>query len=164
MERVFKRGELYWGPQAHLAPDLIVHLADYGYTIDWNLASSRGDSRNRLPVLDTLTGAYASNCGSHRLNGILMLHGKDIRTGVHLEPSRIYDVAPTALYLLGLPIPSELDGRVLTSALEPELLTNRPVEESIPDNWSENGPSGDGIYSREDEDAITDRLKRLGYL
>jgi hypothetical protein len=36
-------------------------------------------------------------------------------------------VAPTLLYLSGLPIARDLDGRVLTEALEPALLQRQPL-------------------------------------
>jgi hypothetical protein len=71
---------------------------------------------------------------------------------------------PTILALLGLPLSSDLDGRVLTEALSKEYLQAHPLQwedrESTP---SEDTPT-DRTYSAEDEDEIADRLKGLGYL
>ena len=41
--------------------------------------------------------------------------------------ARVVDVAPTLLYLAGLPLARDFDGRVLTEALEPELLKSQPL-------------------------------------
>jgi hypothetical protein len=52
-----------------------------------------------------------------------------------IEGARITDVAPTILHLLGLPVPEGFDGKVLTEALEPEVLKANPIRhEDIPLN------------------------------
>ena len=38
----------------------------------------------------------------------------------------IEDIAPTILYLLGEPIPGDLEGRLLAEAVDPQLLDARP--------------------------------------
>jgi len=163
-ERVFRRDELYWGSYLETAPDLIAHLADYSYTLDWYIPLARNDAKNNLPIIDELTGKYASNCGSHRHNGILMLYGTDIRKGVKSRPAQIYDVIPTALYLLGLPIPNDMDGEVLTKAIKPELLKSRPVEWSDSSSSLTTPPSSGEAYSEGESETIEDRLRSLGYL
>lgn len=52
--------------------------------------------------------------GTHRLNGILLAWGEAIRSGVVLEGARLYDLAPTILHLMDVPIPPAMDGRVLS--------------------------------------------------
>ena len=42
--------------------------------------------------------------------------------GGEIVSARIEDVAPTVLYLLGEPIPVELEGRLLVEAIEPDVL------------------------------------------
>ena len=37
------------------------------------------------------------------------------------------DVAPTLLYLMGLPVARDMEGRVLTEILEPEFARQHPV-------------------------------------
>jgi predicted AlkP superfamily phosphohydrolase/phosphomutase len=164
VERVLRREELYWGPFQDEAPDLIVDLADYAYTIDWYVPVSRDGSRSDLPIIDALTGAYAANCGSHRLDGILMLCGADIQRGVQLDPARVYDVTPTVLYLMGLPVPTYVDGQVLTEGIRPALLERRSIERS-PTTY----PVADKTSSRQDlseaeAEIVANRLRDLGYL
>ena len=71
-------------------------------------------------------------------------------------------MAPTILYLLGRPVPGDLDGRIISEALDPELLERRPP--SYSDEESEVLQSGTEGYSPEDEKAVEERLRTLGYL
>jgi predicted AlkP superfamily phosphohydrolase/phosphomutase len=65
--------------------------------------------------------------GSHRKDGIVILWGKDIQAGVKIAPKNLLDILPTALYLLGLPVADDMDGSLITSAIEPSTLAIRPV-------------------------------------
>jgi hypothetical protein len=60
-------------------------------------------------------------------DGMLLLRGPGVRRGALLGEGAVVDVVPTLLYALGLPMARDLDGRVLTGAFEPELLTRRPL-------------------------------------
>jgi tetratricopeptide (TPR) repeat protein len=60
----------------------------------------------------------------HRDWGIVVLHGPGIRA-TRLPPSSIFDIAPTLLYLAGLPLASDMPGRLITSAFDPEFLRVR---------------------------------------
>ena len=53
--------------------------------------------------------------------GIFVLAGPGLRRGVHIDAS-VYDVLPTVLALLGLPVARDLDGRVLEGAFCPDQL------------------------------------------
>jgi hypothetical protein len=68
----------------------------------------------------------AKGHGDHADNGFLILHGPPIRPRV-LGRTRIADVAPTALYLLGQPVAQDMDGSVVTEAIDPEFLARHPV-------------------------------------
>jgi hypothetical protein len=71
------------------------------------------------------------------------------------------DVAPTILYLLGLPIPKGFDGKVLTGALEPEMLKACPIRvEDIP---LEVGLPEFAMTETEEE-KIKKELRGLGYM
>jgi predicted AlkP superfamily phosphohydrolase/phosphomutase len=164
VERVYRRDELYWGPYVDLAPDLIVHPADYSYTFDWRAPVNGSRAPGRRPIIDALTGDYAVNCGYHRPNGILMLYGADIRQGMHLNPAQIYDVIPTALYLMGLPIPVDMDGRVVTGAIEADVLDRRPIEQAAPTSPVPGVAAAEQLYTEAEAEAVASRLRDLGYL
>ncbi len=71
--------------------------------------------------------------GAHRLEGVMILHGPDIRADALAEPATIYQVAPTLLYLLGLPQDSRMmalapdHGGVLEGAVTPQRLQRQPI-------------------------------------
>lgn len=71
--------------------------------------------------------------GSHRNEGVLILHGPAIRPGPLAEPANLYQIAPTVLYLLGLPQDSRMlaaapaDGGVIENAIDPSWLQRHPI-------------------------------------
>jgi hypothetical protein len=54
--------------------------------------------------------------GIHHPQGVLVLWGKDIQRGVEILATTNLDIAPTILTLLGVPVPSIMQGRVLSEA------------------------------------------------
>jgi predicted AlkP superfamily phosphohydrolase/phosphomutase len=64
----------------------------------------------------------------HRLNGIFMAYGYNIKRGKRIEFFNIYDLAPTILHIFGLLVPSDMDGAVLKSIFnEDSEIFNRPI-------------------------------------
>jgi hypothetical protein len=63
----------------------------------------------------------------HGPPGILILRGGPVRPGVRLTQAGVYDVYPTVLYLLGLPVPDDAAGRVLLDAFDPAFVRAHPV-------------------------------------
>jgi Type I phosphodiesterase / nucleotide pyrophosphatase len=60
-------------------------------------------------------------------DGVLLVTGGGIRPGAVPARASVLDVAPTLLYLLGLPVARDMEGRVLTEILEPEFAEENPV-------------------------------------
>ena len=71
---------------------------------------------------DSLSGAHEDGP-----SGFLFAMGPGVRAGQRFGRAALTDVAPTILYLLGLPIARDLDGRILDAILEPEEVRARPV-------------------------------------
>lgn len=55
---------------------------------------------------------------THDRYGIFIAYGEDIKTG-NLD-AKIYDIAPTIHHIFNLPIPSDMDGRVLKEIFKEE--------------------------------------------
>jgi arylsulfatase A-like enzyme len=72
----------------------------------------------------------------------------------------IEDLAPTILHMLGVPVPLDMDGRVLESVFTPGFLSTHPVEYG---ETTQSAPQGRG-YSPEEEEELARRLKGLGYV
>jgi hypothetical protein len=79
-------------------------------------------------LLANLLG-HRETSGTHAAapEGFLMAVGDGIRPGVVLEGASVLDVAPTILYLSGLPVARDMEGRVLTEMLEDDFARAHPV-------------------------------------
>lgn len=101
----------------------------------------------------------------HGPPGILTLRGGPVRKGVKLRAASVYDIYPTVLYLLGLPVPRDAAGRVLLDALEPAFVQAHPVR-TIP-SYRPYGPSP-GLPGAARDGALNEmeieKLRSLGYL
>ena len=151
VDRVHRREEIYSGPLVEKAPDLVLQSRNWEY-----MAFGHADF-GASHVVEPIVGMS----GHHRPDGVVMLAGQGIEAGVELEGANITDLAPTILYAMGIPIPSDMDGRVLTDAFTPDYLS--AVEVRYSDELSER-PTGEGQYSEEDEEEIKERLRGLGYV
>jgi predicted AlkP superfamily phosphohydrolase/phosphomutase len=146
---VHRREEAYRGPHCEGGPDLLVETARTVCMVE---------GLGRRPLMPAGRGPE-ERTGNHARDGIVVLHGEDIRSGAVLPLAAIEDVAPTVLHLLGLPVDADMDGRVLTEAFRPE--RTRPVAVTdVPYTVHTNGFR----YSREEEAHIQDMLEGLGYV
>lgn len=151
VERVFLPEEIYGGPYVGEAPDLLLEMSD-SYHVGFDISGS-----------DVLEDAKAKGLGVHERAGILIAWGPAIRQGGNIDRASIVDVAPTALYAMGLAIPDDMDGKVLQELFEPGFLETYPVRCA---ESREKGSQGmmQGTFSEEEADEIQKRLEGLGYL
>ena len=148
---VHRRDEIYHGPFADGGPDLLVETARTVCMVE---------GLGRRAIMAAGRGPE-ERTGNHARDGILVLHGPDVRRGVTLPTVAIEDVAPTVLYLLGLPTDAEMDGRVLTEAFEPGRIARDPVV--VRDEpYRLDGTAV--TLSADDEAKIQDMLEGLGYV
>ncbi len=102
--------------------------------------------------------------GHHRRGepGILVLSGKSFRKG-HLAHASVLDIAPTVLYLLGLPLDEGMAGYPLTAALKREFVGSFPPFYTAA---YRDGQVRVGQEAEESglEDSIKERLRSLGYI
>jgi len=156
VEQVYRREEIYCGAQTNEAPDLILTLRQEPYV------STRLSHTTRSPEpVQTLT-AQAMRAdylvlGFHRPNGVLLMAGPNIKAGFKLEGAQILDVAPTILHLLGLAVPQEMDGHVLSESLQ------EPGAVRYKEGGYQTGGARPG-YSEDEEAAVREKLAGLGYL
>jgi predicted AlkP superfamily phosphohydrolase/phosphomutase len=152
-------GEDYFhGPYAKNIPDIIV-IMNPVYSCGFRISSYSSIATERL--------GRSRDSGDHRMEGILMVSGPGIEARAEvLSDLTIEDIAPTALHLMGLPIPSDMDGRVLTETLVPSVLESQPVKQGEPMGfWPEEDVQFcNEVVSDEDEEEIRQRLQALGYL
>lgn len=93
-------------------------------------------------------------------SGLEPLYGLLRRLGF-LDPLTSIDVAPTVLYLLGLPVSRGLEGRLMERTVDPGLLSRRPVlAVSSFDHLRAAEAEVDGTISEE----TLEQLRALGYI
>jgi predicted AlkP superfamily phosphohydrolase/phosphomutase len=146
-DHVHRREDVVWGPEAERAPDLFPVCRGYSFELSDGLYSPG--------ILDDYR---AQPRGFHQMDGIFGVAGPGIDATEGLV-ARIYDIAPTALYLAGLKIP-EMDGRVIPEALS----SGRPAVTEPMDLPLAGEGSSAAAYSPEEEAQIEESLRNLGYL
>lgn len=162
VERVYRREEVYHGEYLDLAPDLLISWRDGRYTC-------RPGYRSRhMPIFESgLVHSEASEVstlqkgGTHREMGIFLARGPLSLRGRVIQGARLIDLFPTILWLFDLPIPADVDGRVLEEIFPPEV-GQKPPQFTTPAQMV--GPSEGAVYSEEEASEIAERLKGLGYL
>lgn len=131
----------------------VIVLSDHGFHVD--LEHPRKADHSPHGVLVMKGAGIRAN---HDLNVSLPSSLGSLRTG----DVNVLDVFPTLLYLHGLPISRELEGRVLLEALEPSAVRSEPLLTVA--------TYGDFESSREiavetgDEEEYIERMKALGYI
>lgn len=158
VDRIYYGPDYYDGPFAGHAPDIAVSMKpDYACNIRLGYYSAPV-----TPITSPLPR------GNHRMNGIFLASGPDVVANPEpLKNLAIEDVAPTVLHLMGLPVPSDMDGRAITEILSPARQAAQSVQRSAPIGF---WPSEtEAVYrqddlSEEDEDVVRQRLQALGYL
>jgi predicted AlkP superfamily phosphohydrolase/phosphomutase len=154
--QVRRREETYRGPYVIEAPDIVaVCSARFGVIYE----SVRRDLRAR-----SLFGPFQELgfTGTHDGAGIYLFAGPEVRAaGQHAEYP-IESIAPTALHLLGLPVPRGMEGRIFSSLMDPDFLRRHPPVMS--DEAEDEAGSAPGWKSAEDEARIAAHLRSLGYV
>ncbi len=153
VEEVYIGREIYTGPYAAEAPDLILKPAE-GYFIEDGFADDVIMARR-----DVYKGGIKSDRSSyHRINGIFLAAGGPFTPGRRVEAS-VLDIAPTLLWLAGAPIPDHMEGTLVKEALEPGALALRP-----PTFFHDRTTVGKALEEAVGGEEIEDRLRSLGYL
>jgi predicted AlkP superfamily phosphohydrolase/phosphomutase len=146
VDRIIPGEEASYGPFQANGPDL--HLVLDGYRAP-AYPLFAGDGR-------LVTEQRLGDSGSHRRNGVFIASGPSIRQSGMVDDARLVDLAPTIMHLMGVPVPDDLDGRVLAEALADD----RPVTYQR----AEGGEARHLALSPEQQALIAARLRNLGYL
>ena len=127
VSRVYRRDELFHGPFAQEAPDLML---DWWSEKAFSTKTSFPEDSDK-PVIEILPRGPVKGPewgGTHRKDGVLIARGKSVKAGTQVEGARLRDLAPTLLYLLGQKVPDDMDGRVLTEIINPEFVQRQSAQ------------------------------------
>lgn len=98
---------------------------------------------------------YGLPAGALPPDGILTVLGPGVKPGVRIEAS-VYDIAPTILYLKGLPVGADMDGKPLIEALT----SPKPVRTALYARMRHQK----GLGNKELDKKKLEELKSLGYI
>jgi predicted AlkP superfamily phosphohydrolase/phosphomutase len=116
----FKGNEIYTGKSRNM-PDIVLT-----YNEGYRLKGGYNYSGNIFEDDSTYKG-------EHEKHGVFISYGSGIKKGQEVEGTKVYDVAPTILYLLGIPISSEMDGVVLNNIFDEDSeISKREIQYASP--------------------------------
>jgi predicted AlkP superfamily phosphohydrolase/phosphomutase len=151
IEGAYRREEIHHGEYIYLLPDIVLDLGRRPYLVTERLAVSR-----------VLEPVHSQDSGRHRPDGIFVAVGPGIRRDAQIRGISLVDLAPTILYVLGISVPNDMDGRVLKEIFESDYLAAHPVKQADLAPAIDSGEPEDA-YTDEETRAIQARLRALGY-
>jgi predicted AlkP superfamily phosphohydrolase/phosphomutase len=148
-EKIYRKEEVYPVVLTDNAPD-IVFESETSYRINGEL----GDT----PVFVNCWRWAAENDPP----GIFIAYGKDIKALNKLPNINITDLAPTILHWMDIPVPEDMDGRIMKEIFRKDSNPDRrEIKRCKSDDLSESDRGG---YNQEEEKMVRESLKELGYL
>jgi len=157
--RAFHKSDIYWGPHLSDAPDVVL-APNNKYSIYSGVIEHLDDYDHYLKIPD---GSWTGT-GDHRINGIFMAYGENIKSC--RVNANIWDVCPTVLAALGVGIPADMDGCVVSEIFKsvPEISLVEENCKNIKGKNCSQDVEPSNYYSKEEEEQIEERLRQLGYL
>ena len=151
---IFTREEIFPGPAGSYGPDITLEFRD-------------GSLISILPG-DAIVSQRPVVSGAHRPEGVFGAKGPGIKKGFDAGEISILDVAPLILHTLGLPVYSDLEGRVPTEIFEETMMDEKPIQKtSVPTGAEEEEKPAETDtteMTEEDERVVMERLRELGYI
>jgi predicted AlkP superfamily phosphohydrolase/phosphomutase/tetratricopeptide (TPR) repeat protein len=92
----------------------VIVMSDHGFS------SGSRRPRDVKPFIEGRPGLW------HDLAGVFIAHGPLIKPG-DIPTVTLYDIAPSLLYLLGLPVPEDMPGKVIEAAMADDFVSAHPV-------------------------------------
>ncbi len=154
---VREKREIYSGEHVERAGDLYLEFRDRTCISSGELGED-GQVIRPISAADKISGTHQSN-----REGIFVFCGPGVKPGVRDVQPGIEDVTPTALHMVGVPVPASMDGRVLTECLTEAFLAERPVARGEGDLAVEGGAPGQGV-DEDEQERIAAKLRDLGYI
>jgi len=110
-------------------------------------------------------GGVARGIQMHREEGVIILNGPGIVAGAEIEGASPLDLTPTVLALSGLPVAEDMDGRVLTEAIDPVFFEYHPLSTiGTYESASASADEGEETLSSPIDDKVVEQLRAIGYI
>ncbi|MCA9946136.1 MAG: alkaline phosphatase family protein [Anaerolineales bacterium] len=146
--QIHRKETVYDGRFLAEAPELIIDMDDYQTEVMAELENGRLIDHTPL------------RSGNHTPDGLLIAAGPEIAPGQTVNANLI-DIAPTVLHLLGLAVPTAMDGQVCLNLFTPD----SPMHQrAIRYDSSEFQAKATEEFTAEEAAQIEKQLRDLGYL
>jgi predicted AlkP superfamily phosphohydrolase/phosphomutase len=164
VEGVYRREEVYSGPFLEEAPDVLIvwNTEATGTLKNLDLKDTPEALKKLFVPLHIIPFRNVNPIpfsGWQRMEGIFFARGEGIKKGYRMSGAGIMDVLPTVLAKMGVAIPEDVDGKVLTDIFEPEYQARFKPRYRPPARHETLAP-----YTPEEEAGLRKRLQELGYL
>ena len=147
------RENVYTGKYVERAPDIVFFLDDGEWIADFSLG------KGAFRKADWKTGS-----GMHRMEGCFLAAGPGIKHNPNITTD-IFNVVPTVLGYMGLPIPGDMDGKFIREAFTDEWLATHEITYAGSSSHEGKGwGEGQDVFNKDEEQVLVDRLRGLGYL
>lgn len=156
VDKVYKKEEIYHGDNLENLPDLLFRMKNYTYI------TSRALGLFEKRLMGRSQFGPTGNSGAHSSEGIFIAKGGGIKGNFETNNARITDLAPTILYMLGIPIPQDMDGKVLVDIFQEDFLRRHPITYQTPER--EGRGENLNVYSPDEQKKVKEMLQSLGYL
>ncbi|MEO0303196.1 MAG: alkaline phosphatase family protein [candidate division WOR-3 bacterium] len=152
IQKVFLREELYKGKYSEKLPDLILIYSD-----DFEGGSSLNEYISEIDKKD-----YEKLNGIHSTKGIFFGMGKILKEKYKIKGKyTLLDLAPTFLFLSGLPVPEEFEGKVIEEIVKEEYLSKIKLKR---EKWGKELIFEEHIFIDKEKKEIEEKLKGWGYM
>jgi len=152
IEKIWKGRDLYGDIRNNDMPDLVIEYRDGGFYTSI--------AKEAAPGLE-LFNYVPSNSAYHTINTIFGAYGPEINFNAVTDKINIYDVTPTLLHYMNVPVPDDIDGKVILDIFKEETESRKRAIKYF--NVGKKS-SGKKALSEEEEKTIMENLKNLGYL
>ena len=151
VDSIYVKEQIYKGPYLGSGPDIVcLENPDYLFFTLPRTPDSR--------IIDAGPSPDKTFSGFHRRRGTICLYGKRVEPGKTVE-ARIVDVAAIIMAYLGVPAPSELDGRVPAG-----VFTMGPSGEIRLVKSDVSGYCQPGVFTAQGSKAMEKQLRAVGYM
>lgn len=163
IKHVVRKEDYYHGGQIESAPDILCFLHDPTYYFMRYSHYMRPATylrslmMNNSAIIEPVT-QEDDFVGDHTPNGIFIAAGNTVKLKGELLPANLIDITPTILALCGIPVPVDMDGKVLGKWFK--LPTGNPQFDTTITGVEEPSTSP---YSNGLEETLRKKLNFLGY-
>ena len=95
-------------------------------------------------------------------HGVVLMKGPHVKKSYQIRQAHIYDVLPTILYLLNLPLAEDMDGKILTEVFEDDFLRKNPPKRIK--TYEGETPGEKATRDLDLDKKLIEELKALGYI